>query len=191
MSVATFTALYDACVLYPAPLRDLLLELALTDLFRAKWSSHIHEEWIRAVLEDRPDLTAVQLHRTRDLMDLHARDCLVEDFEELIPSLILPDANDRHVLAAAIRGRADVIVTYNLTDFPDKELQKYGITPQHPNEFILHLFNLAPSIVCAAARTHRARLKHPPKTTTEYLDTLERQSLTQFVAALRPYANRL
>ena len=191
MSVATFTALYDACVLYPAPLRDLLLELALTDLFRAKWSSQIHDEWIRAVLQDRPDLTAVQLHRTRDLMDLHARDCLVEDFEELIPSLALPDPNDRHVLAAAIRGRADVIVTYNLTDFPDKELQKYGITPQHPNEFILHLFNLAPSIVCAAARTHRARLKHPPKTTTEYLDTLERQSLTQFVASLRPYANRL
>jgi predicted nucleic acid-binding protein len=189
--VATFTALYDACVLYPAPLRDLLLELALTDLFRAKWSSQIHDEWIRAVLQDRPDLTAVQLHRTRDLMDLHARDCLVEDFEELIPSLALPDPNDRHVLAAAIRGRADVIVTYNLTDFPDKELQKYGITPQHPDEFILHLFNLAPSIVCAAARTHRARLKHPPKTTTEYLDTLERQSLTQFVAALRPYANRL
>ncbi|MGE0468162.1 MAG: PIN domain-containing protein [Nitrospira sp.] len=189
--MATFTALYDACVLYPAPLRDLLLELALTDLFRAKWSSHIHDEWIRAVLQDRPDLTAVQLRRTRDLMDLHARDCLVEDFEDLIPSLTLPDSNDRHVLAAAIRGRADVIVTYNLTDFPEKELQKYGITPQHPDEFLLHLFNLGPSLICAAASTHRARLKHPPKTTTEYLDTLERQSLTQFVAALRPHAARL
>jgi predicted nucleic acid-binding protein len=191
LSVATFTALYDACVLYPAPLRDLLLEFALTDLVRAKWSSHIHDEWIRAVLEDRPDLTAMQLRRTRDLMDLHARDCLVEDFEELIPSLTLPDPNDRHVLAAAICGRADVIVTYNLTDFPDKALQKYGITPQHPDEFLLHLFNLAPSIVCAAARTHRARLKHPPKTTAEYLETLERQSLTQLVAALRPYVTRL
>lgn len=189
--MATFTALYDACVLYPAPLRDLLLELALTDLFCAKWSSQIHDEWIRAVLEHRSDLTAAQLRRTRDLMDLHARDCLVEDFEELIPSLTLPDPNDRHVLAAAIRGRADVIVTYNLTDFPDKELQKYGITSQHPDEFLLHLFNLAPSIVCAAVSTHRARLKHPPKTTAEYLETLERQSLTQFVAALRPYATRL
>jgi hypothetical protein len=189
--VATFTALYDACFLYPAPLRDLLLELSLTDLFRAKWSSYIHQEWIRAVLEDRPDLTAVQLHRTRDLMDLHARDCLVEDFEELIPSLTLPDTNDRHVLAAAIRGRADIIVTYNLTDFPDKELQKYGITSQHPDELQLHLFNLAPSIVCAAVRTHRARLKYPAKTTAEYFETLERQSLTQFVAALRPYAAHL
>jgi len=78
-----------------------------------------------------------------------------------------------------------------ITDFPDKALQKYGITPQHPDEFLLHLFNLAPSIVCAAARTHRARLKHPPKTTAEYLETLERQSLTQLVAALRPYITRL
>ncbi len=189
--MATFTALYDACVLYPAPLRDLLLELAVTDLFRAKWSSHIHDEWIRAVLEDRPDLTTSQLWRTRDLMDEHARDCLVEDFEELIPSLTLPDPNDRHALAAAIRGRADVIVTYNLRDFPEKELQKYGITPQHPDEFLLLLFNLAPSIVCTAARTHRARLKHPPKTTVEYLETLQRQSLTQFVAALRPLSLRL
>ena len=135
MSVTTFTALYDACVLYPAPLRDLLLELALTDLFRAKWSAQIHDEWIQAVLDHRSDLTVAQLRRTRDLMDMHVRDCLVEDFEELIPSLTLPDPNDRHVLAAAIRGRADVIVTYNLTDFPDKALQKYGITPQHQMSF--------------------------------------------------------
>ncbi len=140
--MTTFTALCDACVLYPAPLRDLLLELALTDLFRAKWSAQIHDEWIQAVLDHRSDLTVAQLRHTRDLMDRHVRDCLVEDFEELIPSLTLPDPNDRHVLAAAIRGRADVIVTYNLTDFPDKALQKYGITPQHPDEFLLHLFNL-------------------------------------------------
>lgn len=72
--MATFTELYDACVLYPAPLRDLLLGLALTDLFRAKWSSRIHDEWIWAVLEDRPDLTAVQLRRTSDLMEERARD---------------------------------------------------------------------------------------------------------------------
>lgn len=91
----------------------------------------------------------------------------------------------------AIHGRADVIVSYNLTDFPDKELRKYGITFQHPDEFLLYLFNLAPSLVCAAARTHWGRLKHPAKTMAEYLETLERQSVTQFVAALRPYAARL
>ena len=189
--MTTFTVLYDACVLYPAPLRDLLLELAITDLFRAKWSPRIHDEWIRAVLETRADLTATQLQRTRTLMDSHVRDCLVEDFEELIPSLTLPDPDDRHVLAAAIRGRADVIVTYNLKDFPDKILLKHGISAQHPDEFLLHLFDLESDTVCAAVRTHRARLKRPSKTTAEYLETLEGQSLTQFVAALRSYGVRL
>ena len=70
--------LYDACVLYPAPLRDLLLQLALTDLYRAKWSKHIHDEWIRALLQDRPDLKRQQLATTRKHMDSHVRDALVE-----------------------------------------------------------------------------------------------------------------
>ena len=80
-----FTALFDACVLYPAPLRDLLMHLALTDLFRAKWTDAIHDEWMRSVLESRPDLSRERLQRTRDLMDAHVRDCLVAGYEELIP----------------------------------------------------------------------------------------------------------
>ena len=91
MSVSQFTAILDACVLYPAPLRDLLMHLALTDLFRAKWTEAIHEEWIRSVLENRPDLTRGQLERTRQLMDAHVRDCIVTDYEDLIPALTLPD----------------------------------------------------------------------------------------------------
>ncbi len=73
-----FTVLYDACVLYPAPLRDLPLRLALTDLYRARWSEAIHEEWIRAVLRNRPDLSRQQLERTSALMNAHVRDALVD-----------------------------------------------------------------------------------------------------------------
>lgn len=186
-----FTALYDACVLYPAPLRDVLLELALTDLFRAKWSHLIHEEWIRNLLSNRTDFTRAQLQRTRQLMDSHVRDCLVENFEDLIPSLTLPDADDRHVLAAAIRGRADVIVTYNLKDFPEKELSKYGITAQHPDEFLTHVLDLSPGLVCGALRTVRARLINPPRNVPAYLQTLEQQDLTEFVADIRQYATLL
>lgn len=112
-----FTALYDACVLYSAPVRDVLMHIALADLCAARWTNAIHEEWIRAVRENRPDLKREQLERTRDLMNVHARDALITNFEDLIPSLALPDPDDRHVLAAAIRGRADVIVTYNLRTF--------------------------------------------------------------------------
>ena len=186
--MATFTALYDSCVLYSAPLRDLLMELALTDLFRAKWSSMIHDEWMRSVLKDRPDISPDTLRRTCELMDMHVRDCLVENFEDLIPSLDLPDTGDRHVLAAAIRGRADVIVTYNLKDFPDKDLHKYGIQAQHPDEFLTHLLDLSAGTVIAAARAHRRRLTNPPKTAVQYLEVLERQALNQFVAGLRAFS---
>ena len=118
--MANFTALYDSCVLYPAPLRDLLMWLGLSDLCRPRWSNDIHEEWIRSVLANRPDITRERLERTRDLMNSNVRDCLVTGYEPLIDGLTLPDADDRHVLAAAIRADADVIVTFNLTDFPGR-----------------------------------------------------------------------
>jgi predicted nucleic acid-binding protein len=189
--VASFIALYDACVLYPAPLRDLLMQMALTDLYRAKWSPMIHDEWMRNLLRNRPDLTRERLERTRERMDAHTRDCLVIGFEDLIGALDLPDPDDRHVLAAAIHGRADVIVTYNLPHFPPEHLSPYGIEAQHPDEFLTHLIDLAPGPVCAAARTHRLRLKKPPKTVTEYLETLEHHSLSQFVAHLRAFEELL
>ena len=107
-------AFLDASVLYPAPLRDLLLELAVSDLFRAKWSASVHEKWIRALLRRRPDLTAERLERTRGLMDAHVRDALVTGFEDLIGEVQLPDPDDRHVLAAAVVAGADIIVTANL-----------------------------------------------------------------------------
>jgi predicted nucleic acid-binding protein len=129
----SFTAFLDACVLYPAPLRDLLMELAVADLFRAKWSTQVHEEWIEAVLAERADLTRERLQRTRTLMEAHVRDALVSGYEELIESLDLPDPDDRHVLAAAIRGRADLIVTANLKDFPADRLAKWSLRFRNAN----------------------------------------------------------
>lgn len=188
MIVATFTALYDASVLYPAPLRDLLMHLAATELFRARWSEAIHNEWMGSLLHDRRDLTRGQLERTRDLMNATVLDCLVEGFEDLIPVLTLPDPDDRHVLAAAIRARADVIVTTNLRDFPSEVLTTYGIDAQHPDEFVHYLIDLSPGAVCRAVKAHRASLKNQPKTVDEYLDTLSRQSLPETVSALREYS---
>jgi len=177
--MAHFTALYDACVLYPAPLRDFLMQLALTDLFRAKWSNLIHDEWINNLLEDRPALTREKLERTRRLMNSHVRDCLVENFELLIPSIKLPDLNDRHVVAAAIVSRTDVIVTYNLRDFPKDALAPYGLEAQHPDTFIRHLIDLSSEMVYRAAQTCHQRLRNPPKSLDEFLITLEQQRLPQ------------
>ena len=184
-------ALFDACVLYPAPLRDLLMHLSLADLFQAKWTDEIHNEWIRNVLKNRPDLTKQQLERTRNLMNLHTRDCLVEGYQKLIPKLRLPDENDRHILAAAIQAKASVIVTYNLSDFPNNLLKEYGIATQHPDLFIIHLIHLAPSIVCAAIKRLRLSLKNPSKTVDEYLSILEKQRLNQTVEELKDYKDYL
>ena len=161
--MASFTALYDACVLYPAPLRDLLMHLAMSDLFRARWTDQIHDEWIASVLAKRPDLKRQQLERTRRLMNAHVLDCLVIGYKGLIERLHLPDPDDRHVLAAAIQSGADVIVTYNLDDFPSKVLKRHGIEAQHPDVFIKHLLDLDSAAVCAAARRQRQSLRHPPK----------------------------
>jgi hypothetical protein len=92
------------------------------------------------------------------------------------------------VLAAAIQAGAGVIVTFNLRDFPSAVLETYGIEAQHPDEFITHLFDLAPGEVCAAAKSHRQKLKNPPKTTEEYLQTLERQQLPETIVRLQGYA---
>jgi hypothetical protein len=186
--VSKSTVLYDACVLYPAPLRDLLMHLAVTDLYRAKWTDAIHEEWIRNVLKDRPDLRPEQLLRTRDLMNAHVRDCLVTGYETLINAITLPDPDDRHVLAAAIRAGADLILTFNLKDFPERELKPYGIKAQHPDDFLCLQLDLAPNVVCAAVMRHRTSLKNPPRDVKEYLATLEAQGLTQTVSSLREFA---
>jgi len=186
--VSAFAAFYDANVLYPAELRSFLMHLAMTGLFRAKWSDAVHEEWISNLLRKRFDLTREKLERTRMLMDKHAIEALVTGYEDLIPGLQLPDPNDRHVLAAAIRGGAAVIVTMNLKDFPAEIIEPLGVEAQHPDEFILRLLDTAPGTVADAARTHRLSMKNPPKSPAEYLETLERQGLSQTVSALRSFA---
>jgi predicted nucleic acid-binding protein len=171
--LSNFTVFLDASVLYPAPLRDLLLELAVADLYRAKWPDVVHEEWITAVLRGREDLTRAQLERTRDLMNMHVRDALVSDFQQLIEILDLPDPNDRHVLAAAIKGRADLIVAFNLKDFPADKLDHWGIQAQHPDEFLTNQFHLSQPAFLQAVKTVRLRLKgddllqHPTATLVE------------------------
>jgi predicted nucleic acid-binding protein len=186
--MSSYTALFDASVLYPATVRDILLQLAVTDLFRSKWTADIHEEWIRSLLRDRPQFKRADLERTRALMDTAVRDCLVTGYQPLIPSLSLRDPDDRHVLAAAIVGRCDVIVTNNLKDFPDSALAAYGIEAQHPDEFLINHLNLAPGVFCDAIRKVRARLKKPPFTAQEYLEILTNNGLVATASELDQFS---
>lgn len=187
MRHSPFTAIFDACVLYPAPLRDFLMWLGLSGRFRARWSQQIPEEWKRNLLLNRPDLTRAQLDRTSDLMDRAIPDGLVHGYQGLIAGLTLPDPDDRHVLAAAIRCRASVIVTFNQRDFPNELLASYGVESQHPDEFVDNLLDLDPAAVVAAAQRQRAQLKNPPADVDQYLDMLLRQGLVQTTKALSTY----
>lgn len=181
----SFRAFLDANVLYPVSLRNLLMRLTLAKLFQALWSSDVHEEWIRAVLRDRPDLSAAQLHSVRAAMDEQAADSLVTGYESLIGSITLPDPDDRHVLAAAIVAGADVIVTRNLKDFPPESLARYEVEVQHPDEFVRHLIDLAPALVVKSVRDQQARLINPPVSMSELLAQFEQIGLVETVAELR------
>jgi hypothetical protein len=116
-------------------------------------------------------------------------DCLVEDYEALIPSIDCPDEGDRHVIAAAIKGRCAALVTFNLKHFPKFELSKYDIEPLHPDEFLHHQFGLNQAAVIRAARNCRTRLRNPPKSAREYLSTLRNQGLPKTVSELEEYAD--
>lgn len=183
-----FTVVYDACVLYPAPLRDLLMHLAVTDLFKAHWTDAIHEEWINALIltQGRERST---LERVKQLMDAHVSDAKVEGYEYLIETLSLPDPDDRHVLAASIRCHANAIVTFNLKDFPVAYLRQFAIEVLHPDDFIYAQLDLAPALVCKALQRQRKSLKNPPKTVQEFLAILQKQQLVQTVHALKDFAD--
>lgn len=180
--------LLDANVLYSAPLRDVLVQLAVANFYEAKWTEEIHQEWIESLLRNRSDLKLSTLESVRDLMNRKVSHCVVTNYEHLIPKVVLPDPNDRHVLAAAIVGKCDTILTYNLNDFPKSALGTHNISAVHPDEFLLNHMSLSPSTFCKELRKIRNRLNNPAYTVSEYLDRLTTQGLVNTVAALHPYS---
>lgn len=183
----TTRVVFDANVLYSASLRDLLMNLALAKIVHAHWTDRIHDEWMRSLLRDRPDLKRESLERTREAMNGSVRDCLVHGYEDLIETLHLPDPDDRHVLAAAIRSKSSFIVTLNLKDFPADALAPYKIKAVSADDFVVGLLVGNPGKVLPVFKSHREKLKKPPKTVDQFLETFRRQGLTKTVAFLEEH----
>lgn len=180
-----FTVVYDACVLHPSTLRDLLIRIAQSGLVRARWTDAILDETFASVAERRPDISPARLARTRDLMCRAVRDCLVTGFEPITEILELPDPDDRHVLAAAIKTGAQVIVTDNLRDFPVEVLDQWGVEAKSADDFVLDQLHLdAPSVYVAVQQIADA-WRNPPGTFGDVLDRLERTGLVASVAFMR------
>ncbi len=184
-------ALLDANILYSAVLRDVLVTLATFGIYEPHWSNQIHDEWMRNLALNRPDVARSDMERTRQLMEKHVPNASVSNYEHWIEQLNLPDADDRHVLAAAIQSRASVIVTFNLKDFPSRELDKWNIIAQSPDDFLSSLWPQYSENILAALANQRARLKNPALETPQFLANLRLQGLPKFVALLEPCADQL
>lgn len=165
--------------------------LATVEAYVPRMTEDIHAEWIRNVLADKQEATPAQLDRTRRLMNRVSPDCLVSGYEAVIPTLSLPDANDRHVLAAAIVAGAAVVVTFNLSDFPAATLETYGVEPLHPDVFLSALFDDEPVLFLRAVRAHRTSLHRPPKNPSEYLQTLHTNGLKELARRLEESSDRI
>jgi predicted nucleic acid-binding protein len=154
---------------------------------QAKWSDDILDEMFAALRRQRPELDSARLDRTRSLMATAVRDWKVSGYADLIDTLKLPDPDDRHVLAAAIKGGAQVIVTANLRDFPAADLRKWDIDPKPPDEFVRDQIDLDRSKVYASVQQIADSCKKPPGTIDDVLDRLERSGLAISVAELRAH----
>lgn len=186
---ARTTALLDACVLYPLAITDALLSLATAGFFLAKWTRKIEQEWMSALEADRPDL-AGKLGVRRDSMRAAVVDWEVYEpaYSPLISGIMLPDLDDAHVLAAAIAGHVDCIVTSNLKDFPATILTTYGIEAVDPDSFIVDLWEFDPLNAIAAFKSMRSRRKKPKSSPEDFAFSLEIGGLPNTAQKLRAAA---
>jgi PIN domain len=177
-----YTALLDANVLHPMALCDLLIRLAQYGLYRGRWSRHILAETVDSIQRRRPDISHQSLDRRVQRMNAAVADAEIEGYDGPIPSLAIFGA-DAHVVAAAIVGRVDVIVTQNVDDFPIDQLRPYHIDVQAPDEFLLAQWGLRPDIVWKAIEEQAAALRNPPMTPTAVVTSLSK-SVPRFTDAL-------
>lgn len=187
---ARYTAILDACVLYPAPVADALMSIHVAGLYTARWTRRIEDEWVEAVLRKRPEIRE-GLMRRRDAMRTVVPDWEIGAgrYESLMPCLTLPDPKDIHVLAAAIAGSADCIVTANSRDFPAEVLETHGVEVIHPDDFLVYQLDLDPIPALAAFKEMRQRLRKPPLDAEAFATTLERNSLAATAQRLREAAD--
>lgn len=179
-----FLALLDASVLYPLASKDILLRFYDADLFKARWTQEIMNEWTSNLKRKRPELEE-GIDRTAKVMREKFEDAWVTDYEELTPSLSLPDDGDRHVLAAAIKVGAHYIVTNNLKHFPSETLQRYDMEAGTADQFLFGTFDLFPNEAVPVLNEHRVKLG---KSASDYIMYLRRSQLP--LLANMVHANR-
>ncbi|MEM9055647.1 MAG: PIN domain-containing protein [Pseudomonadota bacterium] len=179
-----FVILLDANVMYPFRTRDVLFTFAQLGLFRARFTEEIIDEWTRSLIRNKPELEQSVLEQAAVVRDVFG-ECFVTGHEPLICGLQLPDPNDRHVLAAAIKCSAQIIVTENLKDFPSEVLEEHDIEVSGADDVLTNTYDLFPIEGAKALKTVRQRYNNPPYNPSEFLMDLTKSGLPKLAATAR------
>lgn len=170
-----FICVLDTNVIYPLWIRDILLWFAHYDLYTPKWSKHIFDEWLTVM--KRKGISDEEASKRTEIMNQAFPDALVENYEPLIETLCLPDIKDRHVLAAAIKTNANLIVTNNLKDFPREYLSTFGLNAKNADDFITDIIDLNHETSVIAFKDLVLNKKKPPYDEFEVLEIFRRNGL--------------
>jgi hypothetical protein len=191
MAFEPSVVVFDACILYPFHLRNIVVQAAVDRLVEARWTDAIHDEWIRNLAAGTPNIPIERLQTTRRLMNTALPAAISSGYEDLIPTVSLPDPNDRHVVAAAIAAGASVILTWNLRDFPATALKKHGLRRQTPDTFLADVYDQARDLAVSSLAHARRNLNKSRVSASDFIDIPGEQKLTQFVTQLEKHATDL
>lgn len=191
MAFEPSVAIFDACVLYPFHLRNIVVQAAVDRLVEAHWTDEIHEEWIRNLAANTPAVSIERLQMTRQLMNGALPAATISGYEGHIPAVHLPDPDDRHVVAAGITAGASVILTWNLRDFPATELKKHGLRGQTPDAFLAGLYDEAPDLLIGSLANARRNLNKSRISAAGFIEILNNQKLGQLARRVRSHSTDL
>lgn len=187
MLVGRYAAFLDANVLHPAFLRAALLWFADARLLRPMWSKDILTEWRRSIQRRHADMDDEKCDRLQTAFTSHFPDAEVTGYEPFIAAIELPDENDRHVLAAAIVGKCNGIITTNLKHFPPETLANFGLEVIHPDDFIVNVIDLDENKAISACKRHREAMSVSKPSADQYLERFEICGLIQAHQRLLPH----
>jgi predicted nucleic acid-binding protein len=172
-----FKAVLDTNVIYPVIIRDLLFWFAYYDLYTPKWSRHIFDEWAKVM--ERKGVSLEDVQKRVNIANQAFPDALVLNYERLMKSLKLPDPKDCHVLAAAIKTNANVIVTNNLKDFPEDYLNSFDLKVKSADDFLTDIIDLNHEDAIKAFKEMVLNKKKPELDEYQVLDQLRKSGLKE------------
>jgi len=170
-----FTCVLDTNVVYPVVIRDILFWFAYHDLYTPKWSEHIFDEWKSVMMEK--GVSEQDVDKRISKANLAFPDALVQNYKGLIDHLELPDKDDRHVLAAAIKTNANLIVTNNIKDFPEEYLQSFSLSAKTADDFLTDIIDLNQEQAVAAFKEMVLNKKNPKQDEFDVLNLLRNAGL--------------